>query len=119
MFLALLPILLEALAIAPATLWQLACVFNAAVIALLSITVCVARRRMAGADQGFSQVIFVTSMILGGGVVAGAILGAAGVVPARGAHYLGLFFLIYQMFMIFYRMLLMADDAARLASRRG
>jgi hypothetical protein len=114
--LALLPIVVEALAIAPTTLWQFACVFSASVIALLSIVIVVARLRMTGADRGFSQPVFVASIALGGVAVVAGVLGAGGFIPARGAYYLGEVFLLYQMFMLFYRMLLMADEASRAAS---
>lgn len=117
MLLALLPIVFEALDLAPRTLWQLACVFNAAVIALISISVVISRQRMTGVDQGFSQPIFVASMALGWAAVVAAIMGAGGAIPARGAYYLGELFLLYQMFMLFYRMLLMADEASREASK--
>jgi hypothetical protein len=115
--LALLPIVVEALAIAPATLWQVVCIFNASAIALISIVVVIARLRMTGADRGFSQPVFVASIGLGAAAVVAGILGAGGLIPARGAYYLGQLFLLYQMFMLFYRMLLMADEASRAASR--
>jgi|CXWL01.1.fsa_nt_gi hypothetical protein len=115
-FLAALPLLFEALAIAPTTLWQFVCIFSASAIALLSIVVFVSRRRMAGVDKGFSQPVFVTSMIFGAVVVGAGILGAGGFMPARGAYYLGQFFLLYQTYMLFYRMVLLADEASRVAS---
>ena len=72
---------------------------------------------MAGTDQGFSQTVFVTSVSLGVAAVVAGLLGAGNFIPARGAYYLGELFLLYQVFMLFYRMLLMADEASRVASR--
>jgi len=117
-FLAMLPILIEALEIAPKTLWQLCCVIAASGSAAMSLYVFAARRALAGADQGLSRTLFLSSMVLGALVVAAAILGASGLLAARGAYFLGQFFLLYQMLMLFYRMVRMADEAARVASRR-
>ena len=117
--LALLPIVIEALHLAPTTLWQLACIFNASAIAAITIGVVIVRLRMTGADRGFSQSVFVASIALGWAAIVACILGAGGIVPARGAYYLGQLFLLYQMYMLFYRMLLMADEASRGALRGG
>ncbi len=117
--LALLPIVVEALALAPTTLWPFVCIFNASIIASILIVVAIARRRMAGTDRGFSQTVFVASISLGAAAVVAGLLGAGNFIPARGAYYLGELFLLYQVFMLFYRMLLMADEASRVASRGG
>jgi hypothetical protein len=84
---------------------------------LINIVVFISRRRMAGVDKGFSEPVFLASMAFGATVVGAGILGAGGFLPARGAYYLGLFFLLYQTYMLFFRMLLMADEASRVASR--
>ena len=118
-FLAMLPILIEALEIAPQTFWQLCCVIGAAGSAAMSLYVLAARRALAGTDQGLSRTLFISSMVLGVLIVAACILGASGVLPARGAYFLGQFFLLYQMFMLFYRMVRMADEAARAAQHRN
>ena len=115
--LALLPIVVEALHVAPTTLWPFVCMFNASVIATILIVVANARRRMAGTDQGFSQTVFVASVTLGVAAVVAGLLGAGNFIPARGAYYLGELFMLYQVYMLFYRMLLMADEASRVASR--
>jgi len=116
--LAMLPILVEALEIATATLWQFVSVIGAAGTAAISIYVVLLRRRMAGVDQGLSRPTFFTGLVLGIVVTVSEILGAGGWLPGRGAYFLGLAFLQFQMCMLFYRMVRMADDAARLAPRR-
>lgn len=117
-FIAMLPILVEALELAPKTLWQFSCIIGSSVSAAISLYAYAGRRGLAGADQGLSRTLFVSSMILGALIVAAGILGAGGVLPARGAYFLGQFFLLYQMFMLFYRMVRMADEAARVASQQ-
>jgi hypothetical protein len=50
--------------------------------------------------------------------VATLIAGAAGFVAARGAYLIGLSFLLYVMVTLFYRMMHMADEAARGATAK-
>ena len=71
-----------------------------------------------GRDVGLSDTLFVVNMTLGAIAFGVLIAGAAGVVPARGAYFAGLFYLLYLMCTLFHRMVAMADAAAGHAARK-
>lgn len=117
--LAMLPILIEALEIARHSLWQFASMAGAGAIAALTIAAFFARMRMRhGHDQGLSRPLFVANLTLGSMAVLVEVAGAIGALPGRGAYFVGLFYLQYLMGTLFYRMVHMADEAARSAVRR-
>lgn len=117
-FLAMLPILLDGFEIASGSFWQLAGMIGAIVVAAQVIGAFVGRFLIRGHDRGLSRTVFVSNMSLGSAAVATQIAGAAGFVPARGAYLIGLVFLLYVMATLFYRMMHMADEAARGAARQ-
>lgn len=111
--LAIAPILIDALEVAPTTLWQLACIFGGGGVAGMGVFATVVRRQMSGRDQGLSRALFVQITLLAAVAIGAEILGAGGVLPARGAYFLGLSFALYSEFMLFYRLVRMADEGAR------
>jgi hypothetical protein len=117
-FLAMLPILLDGLEVAPGSFWQLAAMFGAITLAAQVVGAVVGRLRMRGHDQGLSRALFLATVALGIAAVATEIAGAAGWLPARGAYFAGQSFLLYVMATLFYRMIHMADEAARTAVER-
>jgi hypothetical protein len=117
-FLAMLPILLDGLEVARESLWQFAAMIGAVTVASQVIGALVGRISIRGRDQGLSRTLFFANMTLGTAAVLTELAGTAGLVPARGAYLLGLFFLQYVMATLFYRMIHMADEAARSAVRR-
>jgi hypothetical protein len=119
-FLSLLPILLEALELFAATLWQRCSVVAAIGIgALLGLLVSGRRRMTDGRDAGLSRPLFATNITLGAFAFGVLLAGAWGAVPARGAYFTGLCYLLYLMCTLFHRMVAMADAAASHAAKRG
>ena len=117
-FLAMFPILLDGFGAAHESFWQLAAMVGAITVALQVIGAFIGRMLIRGRDQGISRTFFAVNMMLGSATVATEIVGAAGWIPARGAYFVGLLFLLYVMATLFYRMIHMADEAARGAAQR-
>jgi len=118
-FLSLLPVLLEALELFPSSLWRRCCVVSAIGIGSLTLSLLSARRRMTdGKDSGLSRSLFAANMTFGALAFGVLITGASGAVPARGAYFAGLFYLLYLMCTLFHRMVAMADAAAGHAAKR-
>ncbi len=107
-----LPILVSALEIFESTLWQRCCVAGAAVVGALVGSLVAARIRMKGKDAGLSRPLFAVNITAGALASGMLVAGAFGVVPARGAYFVGLFYLLYLMCTLFHRMVAMADAAA-------
>ena len=119
-FLAIVPILLDTLEVVPVTRWQFACMIAAMASGGQVIAAFLGRMAMLAGDgdAGFSRPLFVVNMTLGVITILVAALGAAGFAAPRGAYYLTLAFLLYVTCTLFYRIVHMADEAAR-ASRSG
>jgi hypothetical protein len=118
-FLSLLPVLLEALQLFPATLWQRCCVVSAVGIGALLCSLVAARLRMRGGKAaGLSHALFATNLTLGAFACVVLVAGASGAVAGRGAYFTGLFYLLYLMCTLFHRMVAMADAAASNAAKR-
>jgi hypothetical protein len=116
--LAMQPILLEALGLVPHSLWQFACMTSAIGQAWILIHQTQSRFRMQAArrDAGLSIRLFVfNSTVAAVGLVV-TLFGASGTLPSRGAYFVGLFYLQYLMCSLFYRMIVVADEAARRAT---
>jgi hypothetical protein len=113
--LAMQPILLDALQLLPMSLWQFACMTSAISQIWLLIHQTQNRFRMkaAGRDSGLSRPLFAfnTTMAAAGFLV--TLFGASGILPGRGAYFVGLFYLQYLMCSLFYRIIVVADEAAR------
>jgi hypothetical protein len=119
-FLALLPIVLEALELFPATLWRRCSVVSAASIGALLVSLVSARLRMRGGrDAGLSSALFVVNVTLGALTLGVQVAGALGVVAPRGAYFTGLFYLLCLMCTLFHRMVAMADAAASRAMKKA
>jgi hypothetical protein len=117
--LSLMPVMLDALNVAPGSLWQCASMIAAWTIGAIVYRAFAGGVRMRG-DQGvgFSRPLFVVNIGFGVAATATAVLGAANFVPSKGALFAGLFYLLYLTGTLFYRMVHMADEAARSAARR-
>jgi hypothetical protein len=116
--LSLLPILLEALEVFQSSLWQRCCVVSAIAIGALLFSLVAARLRMRGGkDAGLSRSLFATNVTLGALAFGVLVTGAFGAIAGRGAYFTGLFYLLYLMCTLFHRMVAMADDAARRATK--
>ncbi len=117
--LALLPVLLDALELFAASLWQRCCVVAAVGIGARLFSLVSARVQMRGGkDTGLSHSLFAANITLGAlafGVLVG---GASGAVARRGAYFTGLFYLLYLMCTLFHRMVVMADAAASHAAKK-
>lgn len=112
--LALLPILLNALELFASHLWQFACMVLAVGVGAFVAHAALAFFRVRkGQGRGLSSSVFVTSVSFGALAFAVALLGTAGIIASRGAYFFGLFYLLYFMCIMFYRMIAMADEAAR------
>jgi hypothetical protein len=117
--LSLLPILLEALEFFRSSLWRRCCVGSAICIGALLCSLMFARLRMrSGEDAGLSRSLFVTNLTFGALAFGVLVAGASGAVAGRGAYFTGLYYLLYLMCTLFYRMVAMADAAARLAAKK-
>jgi hypothetical protein len=117
--LALLPVLLEALELFRSSLWPRCCVVGAIGIGARLFSLLSARLRMRdGKDAGLSRSLFATNVTLGAVAFGVLVTGAAGVVAGRGAYFTGLFYLLYLMCTLFYRMVAMADAAASHAAKK-
>ncbi|HEY1696234.1 MAG TPA: hypothetical protein VGG39_28905 [Polyangiaceae bacterium] len=118
-FLALLPVLLEALELSPSSLWKRCCVVSAIGIGARLFWLVAARLRMRGGkDTGLSHSLFAVNVTLGALGFGLQITGAIGAVAARGAYFTGLFYLLYLMCTLFHRMVAMADAAASHAAKK-
>jgi hypothetical protein len=117
-FLALLPVLLQALELFQSNLWQRCCVVSAIGVGALLFSLASARLRMRGADAGLSRSLFAANMTLGVLAFSVLVTGACGAVAGRGAYFTGLFYLLYLMCTLFHRMVAMADDAASRAAKK-
>jgi hypothetical protein len=112
-FLSLLPVVLEALELSRSSLWQRCCVVSAIGLAALLFALLSGRLRMRdGRDAGLSRSLFATNLTLGALAFAVQVAGAYGAVAGRGAYFAGLYYLLYLMCTLFYRMVAMADAAA-------
>lgn len=108
------PILLNALELFPNNLWQFACMVVSIGVGVFVVHAALAFVRVTrGNSTGLSSRIFVTSVAFGALAFVIALLGTAGLVPGRGAYFFCLFYLLYFMCIMFYRMIAMADEAAR------
>jgi hypothetical protein len=117
--LSLLPILLEALGLFPSSLWQRCCVVSAIGIGARLFSLASARLRMRGdKDAGLSRSLFALNLTLGALAFGVLVAGASGGVAGRGAYFAGLYYLLYLMCTLFYRMVAMADAAASHAARK-
>jgi hypothetical protein len=111
--LSLLPILLEALEFFRSSLWQRCCVVSATGIGALLFSLLSGRLRMReGRDAGLSRSLFAANLTLGALAFGALVAGAFGDVAGRGAYFTGLYYLLYLMCTLFYRMVAMADAAA-------
>jgi hypothetical protein len=111
--LSLLPVLLEALELFPASLWRRCGVVAALGIGARLFSLVAARLGMRGGkDAGLSHSLFAVNITLGALAFGVLVAGASGAVPGRGAYFTGLFYLLYLMCTLFHRMVAMADDAA-------
>jgi hypothetical protein len=116
--LSLLPIGFDALVIAPHSLWQCASMAAAWVLAAVAARALAGGTHLRGAEGlGFSRSLFVASIGLNYMSVIVAVLGAAGLIPAKGAFLVSIFYLLYLTATLFYRMIQMADEAARSTAR--
>ena len=112
--LSLLPIGFDALMIAPHSLWQCASMVGAWVLSAVVWRAWTDRTHLRGADAlGFSRILFVVNIALNVLAVLVAMLGAVGIVPGKGAFLFGIFYLIFLTGTLFYRLIQMADEAAR------
>ena len=113
--LAMQPILLDALVLVPNSLWQFACMTSAIGQSWLLIRTTQDRFRMkaAGQDIGLSRPLFVFNTTVAAIGFMVTLLGASDFVPGRGGYFVGLFYLQYLMCSLFYRMIVVADEAAR------
>jgi hypothetical protein len=111
------PILLDAMDLLPGSLWQFACAASAISQGWLLIHQTQSRFRMktAGRDEGLSRRLFVANTSLAVLALIVLLLGTSGMVTGRGAYFMGLFYLQYLMCSLFYRMIVVADEAARRA----
>ena len=117
--LALLPVVLEALEFFRSSLWQRCCVVSAISIGALLSSLLSGRLRMRdGRDAGLSRSLFATNLTLGALAFGVLVAGASGAVAGRGAYFTGLYYLLYLMCTLFYRMVAMADAAARHAGKK-
>ncbi|HEX4336188.1 MAG TPA: hypothetical protein VH062_09760 [Polyangiaceae bacterium] len=71
-----------------------------------------------GQDAGLSRSLFVANLTLGALAFGVLVAGASGIVAGRGAYFTGLYYLLYLMCTLFYRMVAMADAAARLGAKK-
>jgi hypothetical protein len=118
-FLALLPVLLDALELFKSSLWQRCCVVSAIAIGALLYSLLSARLRMTdGKDAGLSRPLFATNLTLGALAFGVLVAGAFGAVAGRGAYFTGLAYLLYLMCTLFHRMVAMADAAASHAAKK-
>jgi hypothetical protein len=112
-FLSLLPVVLEALEFLRSSIWQRSCIVSAIGIAALLFSLLSGRLRMRdGRDAGLSRSLFATNLTLGALAFGVLVAGAYGAVAGRGAYFTGLYYLLYLMCTLFYRMVAMADAAA-------
>jgi hypothetical protein len=118
-FLSLLPVLLDALELFPASLWRRCCLVAAIAIGARLLSLVSARLGMKdGKDAGLSRRLFATNITLGAFASGALAAGACGLVVGRGAYFAGLFYLLYLMCTLFHRMVAMADAAASHAAKR-
>lgn len=118
-FLALLPVVLEALELFASSLWQRCCVVSAIGIGALMVSLMSARLGMRGGkDAGLSRPLFAVNLTLGALAFGVLVAGACGAVAPRGAYFTGLFYLLYLMCTLFHRMVAMADAAASHAAKK-
>ena len=118
-FLALMPVLLEALELFRSSLWQRCCVVSAVGIGALLLSLVWARLRLSGGkDAGLSRSLFAANMTLGALAFGVLVTGASGAVAGRGAYFTGLFYLLFLMCTLFHRMVAMADAAASHAAKK-
>ncbi len=117
--LSLLPIVLGALELFQSSLWRRCCVVSAVAIGALLVSLVSARIRLKnGKDAGLSRSLFATNITVGALAFGVLIAGASGSVAGRGGYFTGLFFLLYLMCTLFYRMVAMADAAASRAAKK-
>jgi len=118
-FLSLLPVVLDALELSRSSLWQRCCVVSAIGIGARLFSLMSARLQMRGGkDTGLSHSLFATNLTLGALAFGVLVAGAYGAVAGRGAYFTGLYYLLYLMCTLFYRMVAMADAAARHVPQR-
>ena len=118
-FLAVLPIVLDALELFPSRLWHKCCAVAAIAIGALLFSLMSTRLRMRdGKDAGLSRSLFATNLTLGALAFGALVGGASGAVIGRGAYFTGLFYLLYLMCTLFHRMVAMADAAASHAAKK-
>ncbi len=119
-FLAMLPIVVDALELSPSRLWERCSVVSAVTVGALLVSLMAARLKMrGGADAGLSRPLFAVNIALGVLSFGVLVAGVSGAVAARGGYFSGLFYLLYLMCTLFHRMVAMADAAAKHAARRG
>ena len=112
--LALSPILLESFGVPEPNIWQLSSAMGSIGLTVQTIGIMMARARMTlGRDKGLSHVLFIWNSM---GVLSAILVMAAGAVgqlPPRGALFFGLLVILHMMSLLFYRIMHMADEAAR------
>ena len=70
----------------------------------------------SGDDLELSFPLFVTNQLLGNVATVAQIAGTLGLVAPKGSYFVGLSFLLCVMLSLFYRIVLMADEAVRRGS---
>ncbi|MDZ4741336.1 MAG: hypothetical protein SGJ03_15740 [Alphaproteobacteria bacterium] len=116
-FLSLLPITIDAFEIFPSTVWQFCCMAAAIGIAWMIFTVFSQRMRMTRtSSQGFSLSLFVTLQLIAYTAIALDLAAAAGIIVVKGAFFASLCQLLFVMLSLFYRMILVVDQAAQAKS---
>jgi len=115
------PIGLSALEIAQGSLWQCASMIGAWVLGAVAYRAWIDRGHLRGrAGVGFSRVLFAVDFGLAAVAILVAMFGAAGAIPGKGAFLVSVFYLLFFTGTLFYRMIEMADEAARgVAGHKG
>jgi len=112
--LSLFPIALDALQIAQRSLWQCASMIGSWVLSAVAWRAWTGRRNLRGERAtGFSRALFAFDIGLSIAANIVAVLGAAGAIPGKGAFLMCVFYLLILAGTLFYRMIQLADEAAR------
>ena len=75
--------------------------------------------KAAGRDSGLSRPLFAFNTTIAAIGFLVTLLGTSGTIPGRGAYFVGLFYLQYLMCSLFYRIIVVADEAARRTASRS
>lgn len=112
--LALLPVIIDALEVLPQTRWQF-CNMIAAVTLGWAIASAISHvmQMTLLTRRGFSNSTLVVLVMLAAVAISLNIVATAGAISGKGAYFFALFHSLFVMLSLFYRIILVADEAAR------